>query len=58
VSDLFSPATCERFGRVKVQYDPGNLIRSTHPIPTVQRPARAAQPVLAPEHGKLGDPIA
>jgi hypothetical protein len=58
VSDLFSPTTCERLGRVKAQYDPGNLIRSTHPIPTVQGPARAAQPVLAPEHGKLGDPIA
>jgi hypothetical protein len=34
VSDLFSPATCERLVRVKAQYDPGDLIRSTHPIPT------------------------
>lgn len=33
VSDLFSPATCERLGRVKAQYDPEDLIRSTHPIP-------------------------
>jgi hypothetical protein len=36
VSDLFSPATCERLGRVKAQYDPKDLIRSTHPIPRVQ----------------------
>jgi len=35
VSDLFSPATCERLGRVKAQYDPQDLVRSTHPIPTV-----------------------
>jgi hypothetical protein len=34
VSDLFSPATCERLGRVKAQYDPEDLIRSTHPVPT------------------------
>ena len=58
VSDLFSPATCERLGRVKAQYDPEDLIRSTHPIPTVLGPIRAAQPALAPEHGKLGDPTA
>jgi len=35
VSDLFSPATCERLGRVKAQYDPEDLIRSTHPVPMV-----------------------
>ena len=34
VSDFHSPATCERLGRVKAQYDPRDLIRSTHPIPT------------------------
>jgi hypothetical protein len=49
VSDLFSPATCERLGRIKAQYDPKDLIRSTHPIPTALGPARTAQPVLAPE---------
>jgi len=36
VSDLFSPVTCERLGRIKTQYDPKDLIRSTHPVPTVQ----------------------
>ncbi len=34
VSDFHSPATAERLGRVKAQYDPRDLIRSTHPIPT------------------------
>jgi FAD/FMN-containing dehydrogenase len=34
VSDFHSPATCERLGRVKAKYDPRDLIRSTHPIPT------------------------
>jgi hypothetical protein len=34
VSDFYSPATCERLGRVKARYDPRDLIRSTHPIPT------------------------
>lgn len=33
LADLFSPDTCARLGRVKAQYDPGDLIRSTHPIP-------------------------
>ncbi len=42
VSDLFSPATCERLGRVKAQYDAGDLIRSTHPIPMVVGSAGAA----------------
>jgi len=32
-ADLFPPAACERLGRVKAQYDPQNLIQSTHPIP-------------------------
>jgi hypothetical protein len=35
VSDLFSPATCARLGRIKAKYDPEDLIRSPHPIPTV-----------------------
>jgi len=34
VSDFHSPSTCERLGRVKARYDPRDLIRSTHPIPT------------------------
>ena len=34
VSDFYSPATCERLRRVKAQYDPRDLIRSSHPIPT------------------------
>jgi hypothetical protein len=34
VSDFHSPATCERLVRVKARYDPRDLIRSTHPIPT------------------------
>ena len=58
VSDLFPPATCERLGRVKAQYDPQDLIRSTHPIPTVQGLAHAAQPRRAPEHAAPGDPTA
>jgi len=33
VSDFYSRSTCERLGRVKAQYDPRDLIRSTHPIP-------------------------
>jgi FAD/FMN-containing dehydrogenase len=33
-SDFYSPETCERLRRVKAQYDPRNLIRSSHPIPT------------------------
>jgi hypothetical protein len=57
VSDLFSPATRERLVRVKAQYDPEDLIRSTHPIPTVLAPAHAAQPALTPEQGRLGDAI-
>lgn len=58
VSDLFSPATRERLGRVKAQYDPEDLIRSTHPVPMVQGPAHAAQSVLAPDHATPGVPIA
>ncbi len=34
VSDFHSPATCERLSRAKAHYDPRDLIRSTHPIPT------------------------
>jgi FAD/FMN-containing dehydrogenase len=34
LADLFSPATRERLVRVKAHYDPRDLIRSTHPIPT------------------------
>jgi FAD/FMN-containing dehydrogenase len=30
--DFHSPATLKRLGRVKAQYDPRDLIRSTHPI--------------------------
>ncbi len=37
VSDLFPPATCDRLSRVKVRYDPQNLIRSTHPVPVPAR---------------------
>ena len=33
LTDLFSPGTCARLGRVKAQYDPADFIRSTHPIP-------------------------
>lgn len=33
LTDLFSPATCERLVRVKAQHDPRDLFRSTHPIP-------------------------
>jgi FAD/FMN-containing dehydrogenase len=33
LADLFSPAACERLSRVKAQYDPGNLILATHPVP-------------------------
>ena len=33
LADLFSPEACERLGRVKAQYDPGNLILATHPVP-------------------------
>jgi FAD/FMN-containing dehydrogenase len=33
VSDLFSPANYERLRHIKRQYDPGDLIRSTHPVP-------------------------
>jgi hypothetical protein len=32
-SDLYPAGTFERLRRVKAQYDPGNLIRSNHPIP-------------------------
>jgi hypothetical protein len=32
LADLFSAADCERLGRVKATYDPGNLIVSTHPV--------------------------
>jgi FAD/FMN-containing dehydrogenase len=39
VSDFYSSSTCERLGRVKAQYDPRDLIRSTHPIPTALTPA-------------------
>ena len=39
VSDFHSSSTCERLGRVKVQYDARDLIRSTHPIPTALTPA-------------------
>ena len=35
LTDLFSPGTCARLGRVKAQYDPRDFIRSTHPIPVV-----------------------
>ncbi len=34
VPDFHSPATLKRLGHVKAQYDPRDLIRSTHPIPT------------------------
>ena len=33
LADLFSPAARERLSRVKAQYDPGNLILATHPVP-------------------------
>ncbi len=58
VADLFSPAASERLVRVKTQYDPEDLIRSTHPVPTVPAPARTAQLGLAPEETRLGDAIA
>jgi FAD/FMN-containing dehydrogenase len=32
LSDFFSPSACERLQRVKRQYDPEDLIRSTHPV--------------------------
>jgi hypothetical protein len=32
-SDLYPAGTFERLRRVKAQYDPGDLIRSNHPIP-------------------------
>ena len=35
LTDLFSPETCARLGRVKAQYDPRDFIQSTHPIPVV-----------------------
>ena len=38
LADLFSPAACERLGRVKAQYDPGGLIVATHPVPVVGHP--------------------
>ena len=33
-SDLYPAGTFERLRRVKAQYDPGDLIRSNHPIPS------------------------
>jgi hypothetical protein len=33
LADLFSPAACERLGRVKAHYDPEDLIVATHPVP-------------------------
>ncbi len=35
LSDLYSPAACERLGRVKARYDPGDLVRSAGPAPAV-----------------------
>jgi hypothetical protein len=32
--DFYSPGTRKRLGRVKAQYDPRDLIRSSHPIAT------------------------
>jgi hypothetical protein len=36
LADLFSPEACERLRRVKAQYDPGDLILATHPVPVAQ----------------------
>ncbi len=36
LSRIFSPTVSERLSRVKTQYDPGNIIRSRHPVPVVQ----------------------
>jgi len=33
LADLFSPEACERLRRVKAQYDPGDLILASHPVP-------------------------
>ncbi len=33
LGDLFSPDACQRLSQVKAQYDPGNLILATHPVP-------------------------
>jgi hypothetical protein len=37
LAELFSPAACERLGRVKAQYDPEDLIVATHPVPVGDR---------------------
>jgi hypothetical protein len=52
LADLFTPATCQRLARVKAQYDPGDLIRSTHPIPTFWDVEDDA--TRAPAHGRPG----
>jgi hypothetical protein len=57
LSDLYPPATCERLSRVKAQYDPMDLIRPTHPIPTVAEPAHVAQSASTPGEGTPADPI-
>ena len=62
LADLFSAADCERLGRVKAQYDPENLIVSTHPVSVdrhldvvagdqVEYPRRG--PRRSPCHGRL-----
>ncbi len=48
LSRIFSPAVCERLGRVKMQYDPGDLIRSRHPVPVVQH---SQQPSIVHDEG-------
>jgi hypothetical protein len=56
VAELFSPATCERLGRVKAQYDPGDLIRSTHPVPAVRGEGEIARRVTDVLAGASGGP--
>lgn len=36
LSRIYSPASCERLGRVKAQYDPDDLIRARHPVPATR----------------------